>query len=579
MTDRYYQEELRYLTESAKEFAKAHPEQARLLNIDSVSDRDPYVERLFEGFAFLTGRVREKLDDEYPELFHSLFDVLWPASIKPVPGFTIMEFRPRTGSLQTLRNVPAGTSTLSTQVGPDAVRCRFRTTSDLTLAPLTLKQVGPDRTASGKPAIRFKFALDAGTEYEKLGMSSIRIYLHADLAAAVQLHLSLTREVESVIQYPSGRSIGAQEMIVPGGFSDEEAALPNGRGIHAAYRILQEYFAIREKFLFFTIRGMESLDLPKGTTEFDLQVVLTRPLPEGIRYSEENFRLHCVPAINLFKHDAEPLRVDHSRFSYRVQGSARQPESYEIHSIESVSGLESGTGKMNEYQPFTDFRFKSSPARIPVRTFTTQARIGPSERWETHLSLHGIDLTSSSPIPENLSVSTLATNGKWPRELNPNDVSIPSEDSPSIATFGNLTKPSLPQYPPERDEYAWRLLSHLSHNHASLADVETLRDLLRLYDWSGQDANRRRVQGLHAIKITPRDWLMDGSILRGVHIRLEIQEGNFTGKGDVHLFGLVLREFFRRYVTLNSLIELSLSLLPSQTEFTWPPDPGTQIVL
>ena len=33
-----------------------------MLNLDKPGARDPYVERLFEGFAFLMGRLREKLE-------------------------------------------------------------------------------------------------------------------------------------------------------------------------------------------------------------------------------------------------------------------------------------------------------------------------------------------------------------------------------------------------------------------------------------------------------------------------------------------------------------------------------------
>ena len=72
----YYDEEMWYLNEAGKEFERAHPERARFLNITQLDDRDPYVERLFEGFAFLAGRIREKLDDELPELTESLIGLL-----------------------------------------------------------------------------------------------------------------------------------------------------------------------------------------------------------------------------------------------------------------------------------------------------------------------------------------------------------------------------------------------------------------------------------------------------------------------------------------------------------------------
>ena len=72
LTLRYYDAEMRYLLEAGEEFARAHPEQAAMLNLDKAGARDPYVERLFEGFAFLMGRLREKLDDDLPELTEGL---------------------------------------------------------------------------------------------------------------------------------------------------------------------------------------------------------------------------------------------------------------------------------------------------------------------------------------------------------------------------------------------------------------------------------------------------------------------------------------------------------------------------
>ena len=69
---------MRYLLEAGEEFARAHPEQAAMLNLDKAGARDPFVERLFEGFAFLMGRMREKLDDDLPELTEGVVSLLWP---------------------------------------------------------------------------------------------------------------------------------------------------------------------------------------------------------------------------------------------------------------------------------------------------------------------------------------------------------------------------------------------------------------------------------------------------------------------------------------------------------------------
>ena len=133
MFNRYYQDELAYLRELGKEFAQAYPALAPML-----ADRggDPDVERLLEGFAFLTGRIRQKLDDELPELILAVAQLLFPQLVRSLPSASILELTPLQNALREARMVPAGTEFDSTQV--DGVRCRFRSSVDCELVPWVL---------------------------------------------------------------------------------------------------------------------------------------------------------------------------------------------------------------------------------------------------------------------------------------------------------------------------------------------------------------------------------------------------------------------------------------------------------
>ena len=86
--NRYFQDELAYLREIGDEFARENPRLAPYLSRES---QDPDVERLLEGFAFLTGRLREKLDDELPEVAHSLIELVWPNYLRPLPSMAVVE--------------------------------------------------------------------------------------------------------------------------------------------------------------------------------------------------------------------------------------------------------------------------------------------------------------------------------------------------------------------------------------------------------------------------------------------------------------------------------------------------------
>ena len=76
MFNKYFQDELAYLRELGREFSQAYPTLAPMLADRGV---DPDVERLLEGVAFLTGRIRQKLDDEVPEFLQSLGAPALPA--------------------------------------------------------------------------------------------------------------------------------------------------------------------------------------------------------------------------------------------------------------------------------------------------------------------------------------------------------------------------------------------------------------------------------------------------------------------------------------------------------------------
>ena len=83
MRAKYFQDELAYLRESGKLFSKQNP---KLIKYLSERSTDPDVERLLEGFAFLTSKVREKIDDEFPELTQSLLTLLTPNYLRPFPA-------------------------------------------------------------------------------------------------------------------------------------------------------------------------------------------------------------------------------------------------------------------------------------------------------------------------------------------------------------------------------------------------------------------------------------------------------------------------------------------------------------
>ena len=125
-----------YLRGMGQEFAAAYPEVAHLL---AERNADPDVERLLEGFAFLTAKIREKLDDEFPEVIHSLCDLFFPEYLRPLAATALLQFVPLPGLLRERQRLPRGTEVASVPV--EGTSCRFRTTQDVDLLPIEVSEV------------------------------------------------------------------------------------------------------------------------------------------------------------------------------------------------------------------------------------------------------------------------------------------------------------------------------------------------------------------------------------------------------------------------------------------------------
>jgi type VI secretion system protein ImpG len=198
--------------------------------------------------------------------------------------------------------------------------------------------------------------------------------------------------------------------------------------------------------------------------------------------------------------------------------------------------------------------------------------MAPTDRHETYIALGG-QMNEDLHLPaETLSIELTCTNGSLPRErLKEGMITQPSAAVPAVTDLTNLTQPTLDVSPPTREhpEFLWQFVSHLSFNRMSVASAEAMRGVLSLYDWSGSDANRRKLAGLKNVTWKPREMLRRGAIVRGAEVVLEIEEDHFEDEGDIGLFGLVLSEFFGLYATINSFVDVTIVLAPSGRRYEW----------
>ncbi|MDM8359322.1 type VI secretion system baseplate subunit TssF [Pandoraea communis] len=585
---RYYEAEMRYLREAGKEFARAHPDRARMLNMDRVGTLDPYVERLYEGFAFLTGRLRQKLDDELPELTEGLVSLLWPHYLRMIPSLSIVELQPVMAKVQSTAVVDPGVVVRSSAMtvpgtheadAAGTVQCEYRTTQPVTLQPIRITHATPAVRQDGRSVIRLGFSIDTTARRDETDLSRLRLYLSADLPTAFSMHLALTRQVDAVLcRVPEVRGGEAAPLtgisVTPAGFTAEERLWPKAENAFSGYQLLLEYFSFREKFLFVDLCGFDIAGLPETENQFELEFVLSQPYPGDQPFDARNVRLFCTPAINLFSLDAEPIAINHHDAEYRVRPAGHLGNHTEIYSVDAVDAFEQASAERYSYVPFSTFKHRGGMLRheAPERYFHTRVRAGVSGLHETWLVLGGHVWESLDALTEeSLSVRLTGTNGMLPRKsLRAANLCELISNTPNVASVQNLVAPTPPLYPPTGDRFQWRVLSHLAPNFLSLMDAEVLRGALSLYDWTDDELNRRRLDGIRWVSLSLLEEVSGGAVERGAHIEVTLDAHAFAGEGDLMLFGELLHRFFEMYAEINLFTQLTVISLPSQARINWP---------
>lgn len=572
MLNRYYEQELHNLRSLAAEFGRRNPALAPLLGSAAAVDAD--VERLLEGVAFMTGLVRQRLDDDFPEFVQSLAQLMFPQFLRPVPCMTIMQYSPRSVTGETLQ-VPVGTTFSSS--GERGERAVFNAIYPVAVEPLRLEHAYWDagQRASQVPALVLELAL-TGLDAAQWEGDSLRLWLGGSETVASGLFRILMRDTRAIyVGSPQGSMVRLEPACLrPFGFDPAYPLLPWPAGAHPAWRILHEYFALPEKLRFLELKGLERWRARQGTRlvlrfEFDR-------LPDWApEVSVDNFVLHASPAVNLYPLDGQPLYVDHRQPEYRIRPVTGR-QGAQIYSVDRVD-LRSADGLEQGYQPASDCVPGAQSYHIRVRASAL------SSGCEHYLSLPGAGLAQDGE--QVLSLRLSCTDGSGPDDLRLGEICEATDRSPVRVTFSNITGVTSYREPYLAQDLLWRVLSHMQANQMALSSAESLRKLLLLYlpEQRGESGQRaaglRQIESIQQVQVQSQRRMVRGMPVQGSTVRIECAGDHFSGPGSLYLFGSVLNEFLSGCATMNTFIALTLHDTVHGETLQWPAQIGQQRLL
>jgi len=617
-----YNSELEHLRAMGAEFAKEYPKIAgRLGGLDEFQPcQDPFVERLLEGFAFLTARVQLKLNAEFPRFTQSLLETIYPHYLAPTPSMCIAHFDPdlNEGGLADGFLIPRGSSLYSMLGKTDQTRCEYRTAHDVILWPIKISDANyytrelasleVPNLPDVKAGIKIGIQSTAGLNFNKLKLDSLCLHLMG--AGEIPMYLYeqfLANAVEVVVQ-PATRPIKWQKVLDAScvhriGFENRQKLLPYDARSFQGYRLLHEYFSFPQRFMFIELAHLGEAIQRCDHNQLDIIILFkeSKIELEG-SVNADNFKLFCSPAINLFEKRLDRIHVSDKVFEFHVVPDRTRTQDFEVYKLSRVVGYGLRSDELQEFLPFylaKDIGDTGTGAyyvtnRVPRQRLQTAKLQGRRSRSyggsEVYLSLVDSAAAPFSADIKQLSIKALCTNRDLPLHMpigvGKSDFTM--EKTAPCTSIRCLGAPTLPKSSHTEGKIAWRIINHLSLNYLSLTDTNdregasALRDLLRLYCDSGDLQTQKQIDGVKSVNCKPitRRITTSGSIafVRGLEVTVTIEESSFEGLG-VFLLGAVLEQFFAKYVSINSFTETVVKTLERGEIMRWKMRDGLRPIL
>ncbi len=652
-----YNAELRYIREMAGEFARAYPKVAGRLALDPDGQdvsADPFIERLLEGFAFLTARIQRKYDAEFPRFTQDLMETLYPQYLSPAPSMAVVRYTPQEDfdALKSGYIVPRQSEIRGVRANARQTPCIFRTGYEIKIWPFALNGVRyyerdldllslpAGMNAGVESAIVLTLNLQPGATLEDLDeLDQLDIHLRGADDVPVRIYEHLVANCSGIVlKTGKGRDVCGGMLpashMRPLGFARDESLFPPDPRTFDGYRILREYFAFPQRFHFLRLEKLDPAlrQCEQTDNTFDLVFLFNRSQP----YLEkalvpENFDIHCVPAINLFKKKLDRVNLQQTRLNSRVDYDAsggrktlhegmhtfldveypviadkNRRLDFEIFSVDSVLGIARRAVDHREFRNFfqqhsVDRSGKAyySLHRMPRELTLNEQAEGPRSSYlgsEVFISLVDDEQYVARGIIRQLEITATCTNRHRPLGMSigggSTDFAVESGPIESIRFVGSPTPP--------RDavlfgETLWRLVGHLKVNYLSFRDQReqpehaagksasgSLKELLALYVDLGNHDLRKQVEGITDVRGYPlvKRVRAEGpsAFARGVHLDITVDELVF-GDSGVFLMGSAITQFYAKYVSVNSFVEVALHSVQRGHLHTWPPLLGYNDIL
>ena len=591
----YYRDNLGYLRTLGAEFAEEFPKIASRLGLSSFDCNDPYVERLLEGTAFLAARVEKKLDDGHKRLLESVLNSVVPDALYPIPSGAVIEAGIDLENDKVRRGVSLAEHSVFDAFIPSVnTPCRFTSVWKTELSPLWItaaeyvtRDVSLFNTEkSHAAALKLTFEMTNNRSVSDLNISDLMLFLNLPDAVASLLLRQIHTETEQIYISTDSKTY---EPLSDIGFdipaSSSYTMFGGVSGNLSGLHILQRFLAYPAFFKFISLKNIGKAFNVK-TTRFDLLFAFSRREPELINeISTRAVKTNCVPVLNLFKKRSDRAFLDKDAYEFHIVADRTAPRDYEVYGIRRLEFFNERNETLFCASNFYEEDLEGSEndrrnffAQHREKSLFDRKATQRSSYTGTEVYVSLAERDKSLFDASQFSADLICTNRDLPLLLTEQMTLSAADAAVQSALF--VTMPTRPAYPliQTGGSSDWSMLSHIVFNLSGMLwqddaiPLDILRTLLSNYPIRSAEETERMAEGIVEMISEPETFrfIRNGVVFfePGWKVSCVLNEKAYAGTG-VYVFALVLKELFKSFTPLNSLLEIEFSSQQSGHIATW----------
>lgn len=540
----YYEQALDDLEQALKAYAHQHPNQSQRLNLDDAQEKDPSVERLLTGFAYLVAQLREKIDDDVPELSRTLLNALAPELLQAVPSQIMMCCR---SDLSHLRK----TILLKKSKHFLMANFNFSTKRQLALNPLAIKKTAW-QLESGAATFDMVFDVLNDVDLNTLNLSDLPVYLEGKFSHVYCIYRHLLDDVDRIELFAlSGgkqTSIASQLLVL-----SEQRIRAEQLVEGAAINDCKQFFLNPRQFMFLYCRGLDQVNWPGACVQFSIRLHLKTAHDLSEKFNQVKLLLHVVPAENRYLLSAEPFRLTHQVIDYPLNLDFQQAQ--RLLSIHSVRGNQ-------QY-----FSYQLEPERLkPSYELVDRSHAQGAPHYFLRFSEASLKNDHEIISCEAWVCEGSLVRQNFTKNTRPAHLSCQNDLGEQLLSFENLHRPTAYYPRPEKNHFSWQFLDYFNTQLSSFFSLSRIKSFLLQTAWIDISD---KVNALKDVHVKEALILRKNILYDEIEISLYWEERVFLSLDEMYCWGDMLHHLFIKKSSVNQRVITQVICQPSEHIFCW----------